>query len=234
MKRLLFILLLLSFKSYAQTVSIVAQGFQTLGIGSTTSTTYLASNVYLFTFCVTNAGGTAGSINPSGTGLTFTSIVDFLDGSGTRRLQVFRAKPTSNTTTAISYSYTGTQDGTWVIVSEIAGADITGTNGANAIVQVVTDAQNTTNPTITMASISGSKTVISFFANDANPFSATPESGWTEDVDNGYSVPNTGGYMMHRLTTTDNTPTLTAASSNWMGVAIEIKPPSSARRIFIQ
>lgn len=231
MKRLLFILFPVF--SYGQiTIAEYTVGFQTLGIGSISSKTYEAGHLYII-FAGTTNTTTPATVSISGGSTTWTEISNIVSDGSTMRIQAFRYAPASNTTTALTITYTGSQNGGFTIGYDINGADVTGTNGSNGIVQSVTDAIDASaNPTITMAAISSSNNaVLVGFINTLNPFGGTAETDWTEDEDNGYADPTTGGYVMHRLLTTDNTPTVTAASSNWAGIAIEIK--RSGRRIII-
>jgi hypothetical protein len=130
-------------------------------------------------------------------------------------------------------TFGGGSTGFSFVIYEITGVPTTGTNGADAIVQAVTNTGTASaNPSISMTAISdGRNAVMTFFTNSVNPFGGTPESGWTENYDVGYATPDNGTYIMRRLTTTDNTPTVTAAASDWSGIAIEIK--SAARRRII-
>jgi len=233
MKKLLFILFPVF--SYGQvTITGVSNGYQTLGIGSTGLGSYAPGNLFI-AFCgTTNAGGTPATASLSGTSQTWTQIDNKLDINGNARVQAFRWAPTTSAGSGtINVSYTGTQDGGWIMVVKITGADATGTNGSNGIVQFVNDAQNTdANPDITMAAIANSKNgVVCAFINNQNPFGGAPESGWTEDFEGGYNTPTTGGYYMFRNSGTDNTPTVTASSSNWAGIAIEIR--EGGRRVII-
>lgn len=162
-------------------------------------------------------------------GLTFNTV-----GTPTQRITVYRflAASTFSATTTISFG--ATQLGISSHIYEITGMDATGTNGSGAIVQAVSNsADATANPNVTMAAISsGSNAVVSYFANDINPFGGTVEAGWTQDFNTGYASPDRGDYSMYRIGGSDNTPTVTAASSDWAGIAIEIKS-ASRRRIII-
>lgn len=229
MKKLIF--LLFPVFSYGQiTVSEYAGGYSTSGVASISSKTYEAGHVY-FIFAGTTNSATPATVSISGGSTSWTLVTSIISTDGLMRLEVFRYAPASNTTTGLTISYTGSQNGGFSLGYDITGAQVTGTNGSDAIVQSVTDGASTSaNPTITMAAISNPRNaVICGFINNANPFGGTPESGWTEEEDNGYNTPNTGGYVMYRLITSDNTPTVTAASSTWAGIAIEIR--ASGRRI---
>ena len=231
MKKLIF--LLFPVFSYGQiSFTHIASGFGSSGIGSVGSTTYTAGKLYIFFAGTTNAGGTPATVSLSGGATVWTQIANVTSDDGTMRLQAFRYAPASNETAVVSISYTGTQDGGYIQLCEVSGAVVSGTNGSDGIIQVVTDAIDTNpNPTITLATLGARGGVIAGFINNANPFGGTAESGWVEQHENGYSTPTTGGYYMTRINTGDNTPTVTAASSNWAGVAIEIR--ASGRRAVV-
>jgi hypothetical protein len=118
------------------------------------------------------------------------------------------------------------------VVYEITNVLTTGTNGADAIVQVVTAPDNATiHPTITMASLGARASVITGWMNDINPPAGTAESGWSETEDDGFATPDRGGYSMVRQNTSDNTPSWAEGGglfSNWAGIAIELR--ASGRR----
>lgn len=239
MRRLLFIILFLfPIVTFSQ---IVITRYNTTccftgGIIGLGGLTYNAGSLIIFFVGTSNAAGTPATISLSGTGQTWTEIGTAggaLNSTSGKRVQAFRFAPTSDNSNDVTLTISGTQDGMWIEVFRITGADVTGTNGSNGIVQSATNAQDASaNPTITMSALSGGgNAVIAGFINTLNPFGGTPESGWGEQDDNGFATPDCGVYIMSRLTTTDNTPTVTASASDWAGLAIEIK--SAFRRIII-
>lgn len=232
MKKLLAIFFLLPLVCFGQLViTSPTNAFNTAGVGAIVSPTLTNGRLYILYVGVSNSGGTAATASVTGTGQTWTQLGSSTNTSGDKRIQVFHYAATSTTTSNISFSYTGTQDGSWVQLYEITGCPMTGTNGSDALVQYIPSEGTSTDPSISgMNPLQARAAVIAGFINNSNPFTGTVEAGWTEDIDDGFSTPTIGGYTMHRLNTTDNTPTVTAASSDWIGVAIEIK--SSGRRIF--
>ncbi len=229
-KNILSIFLLACNVSYGQIVITAFSGQTTTSDGSAfgyTGTTFTQGHLYLFVAGTTGTPN-AGSITSST--LTWTSVVSV--GDATRRLQVFRCMPSSTVTgedVSIG-SFGGASTGFTKYIYDITGVVTTGTNGSDAIVQAVTNTgAASADPSITMAAISnGRNAVATFWFNSLNPFGGTPESGWTEGRDLGYATPDAGDYYMYRYNTTDNTPTVTAASSDWAGIAIELQ--SAARR----
>ena len=227
MKKLLF--LLFPVFSYGQiTFTHQASGFDTNGIGSIGSTTYDAGKLYIL-FAGTTNSSTPATVSLSGGATVWTEIANQISDDGLMRIQAFRYAPAADETAVVSITYTGSQNGGYVQVCEITGVDVTGTNGSNAIVQSVGDAIDANaNPSITLATLNSRSGVIAGFINTINPFTGAAESGYVEQHESGYNTPTTGGYYMTRTNAGDNTPTVTAASSNWAGIAIELR--ASGRR----
>lgn len=239
MRKLLVILLISPLFSYGQIVINTNPSdytYSTNAIGAVPSYTYTAGKFYLMIHLRVRAASTPTDFTVTGTSSTWTQIANVTGVTTANdffRIKVHHYAPGSNVTEALSISGGGLDEGSIIVLYEITGVLVTGTNGSDAIVQIVTDAQDASaNPTITMAALSanGRNTVVAFFGNDVNPFGSTPESGWTELSEGGFSTPTTGGVFIQRNTTTDNTPSVTASASNWVGVAIELA--SSGRRIF--
>lgn len=196
------------------------------------SATLTAGKLYLFIAVTT---GTTNNGTVTATSTTWTNVANV--GNSTRRVQVFRCMPSvtvSGESVQIG-SFGGGSSGSASAIWEITGVPTTGINGADAIVQAVTATGTASaNPSLTLAPISNShNVVIAVFGNSLNPFGGVPESGWTEDFDSGYDTPTAGSYIMSRLTTTDNTPSVTAASSDWAGIAIELKATATRRIISV-
>lgn len=215
-------------KTYS-TVSTTTTNGTAFGINSSTLT---AGKLYLF---IATTTGTTNNGTITATTTTWTNVANV--GDATRRVQIFRCVP-SSTVSGESVqlgTFGGGSTGYSVAIWEITGVPTTGTNGSDAIVQAVTATGTATaNPSITMSGLANSNSaVIAVFANSLNPFGGTAESGWTEDFDSGYTTPDAGSYYMSRLTTTDNTPTVTASASDWAGVAIELKSLAKRRVIIV-
>jgi hypothetical protein len=231
MKILLFILF--PFYAVGQVTFTEKLAFNTQTTNATSfgtgATTFDAGKLYLF---VAQMTGTTNAGTISSTSLTWTSVASV--GDATNRIQVFRCVPVALTEgeTVTLGTFGGGSSGYSVVVYEITGVATTGTNGSDAIVQVVTQTATTgTNPSISLAALaSGRASVMGIFSNNAEPFGGTAETDWTEIQDVGYSTPTTGYYETRRHLTTDNTVTVTSASSTWIGVAIELQ--SSGRRIY--
>lgn len=236
MKKLIF--LLFPVFSYGQTtITVTAQGnytYSSTAIGVINSQTYIAGKLYICVHMRVDAT-TPSDFTLTGTSSTWTEIANvtgITTGTDLARLKVWRYAPGSNVTEGLSFSGAALEDGSIVVLWEISGVVVTGSNGADAIVQIVTDAQDANaNPSITMAALTPKNSVVAFFGNNVNPFGSTEESGWSELSENGFNTPTTGGVFISRHRTSDNTPSVTASASDWIGFAIELN--STGRRVAI-
>jgi len=192
---------------------------------------FTANNLYLVTV-MSDSSQSFGTLTGTG-GETWVALSQI--GNSTRKLQVYRCMPTSNITTTVTagFSFGNYPNMVDLRIYEIANVQ-TGANGANAIVQVVSDSATGADPTITMAALGQRNGVIALFSNNTNPFGGTAESGWSENIDTGCetyvgSAYTNGNYIMTRINGTDNTPQVTKTSSTWLGTSIELR--QSGRRI---
>lgn len=236
MRKLLSILLLfIGVISYSQititpihrSAASTCDGAGTVG-ATMVDITFTAGKLYILTV-YSDSSNVFGTL--SGVSETFTPLVQI--GAHARKLAVYRMMPTSTTTTqdlTISWSFGTFPSYLSAIISEVSGVPI-GDNGGNAVKQVVIDSNTSANPVLTFSAGMGSgSAVLTVFENNRSPFNGTPESGWTEDGDGGcatfpassYIV---GTYIMHRTSTNDNTPTVTATSSTWRGVGLLFDTP---------
>jgi len=172
----------------------------------------------------------------SGVSETFTPIAQL--GGFSRKLSVYRMMPTATTTTqdlTINWSFGNFPAYVNVTISEISGVPI-GSNGENAIRQIVIDSNTSADPVLTFSGMGNSSAVFSAFENGRNPFGGTPESGWTENADGGCATFSGssyihGAYIMSRTSTNDNTATVTATSSTWRGIGLLFNPSRRATSI---
>jgi hypothetical protein len=238
MKRILFFLMFISSIAEAQ---LTANFFAVEGTSSNITTTTIASRTYtagrLYIWFVQSRQTAGPPVTPtiSMTGLTWTNIgtvTGHTVASPIYRTTAFVSTPASTTTVTGSVNWSTTQNGGWLFGYEVSGFSVapTGTGEGN-IRQVVTgNADATADPSITMATLSTDfNAVLVAFENNRNPFTATPEAGWTEHMDQGFSI-GAGRYSMKQVTTSDNTPSLTSASANWLGMAIEVTSAGNRRR----
>jgi hypothetical protein len=250
MKRILFILLLLtSLASLGQ--MRVMRGNSCLhrpGVGapqirfrslidtntSSSGTTYASFNSIqagqdeLILACSVSslASGATPTNWTSGMGMSWVEIVNTNYNAAGARLTVWRGMTNNNSASAtLGPMYAATRTGNSMYVCGLSNVVTSGTSGAGAIVQFTVHTNATANPSATLSALGGSgrNAVIVFVANvDSNGAATSPETGWTEDRDNGYSTPSTGLSVIHRLATTDNTVAVTQAAQQWAMICIEI------------
>lgn len=167
-------------------------------------------------------------------GETWDQVAAF--GTFTRRIRVMRCMPGSNISSDVTASFTFGNYPNSIHFRIYSITNVTtGANGANAIRQFVIDSAVSADPSLNLGSVLSNTGVLAFFSGSNNPFSGTAESGWTEVVDAGCATyPGSsyinGMYDMRRVGGSDPTPSFTAASSTWMGIALEF---IGTRRIII-
>ena len=190
---------------------------------STASHSYTSGRMYVLTVMLTGAT-TEGEVTAS----SQTWTVAGSTGDATRRIVTLTTVATSTVTETLTYGNFGsTATGFCMTVFEVTGFS----SSVGAVRQVHYGGATGANPTINMGSLDANSAVFTAWMSGTNPFGGTPEAGWTEHTDGGYTVPDAGVYFMYRNTTSDNTPTVTAASSTWIGLGIEIA--ANRRRISI-
>lgn len=241
MRYILFILLFFTCTAQAQ-ITITANLFTSSADGTSygTNLSIVTGRLYIIVVESNHASATPNIPSLTVANNTNTQIATEafnVIGTERNRITAFRFVAATTATESVTIGFSGqTQTGIYAVLYGITGAITTGTDGADGIVQSPTDrADATANPSITMSAIGNSaNAVIAAFSNDvATTFGGTAEASWTQDANAGHDA---GGFFaMHRLTTTDNTPTVTASSSDWAGIAIEIlsATPAGRRRIII-
>lgn len=159
---------------------------------------------------------------------TFAQIVTH--ANATQRITVFTAEATATASTNITSDFgaeTETSFGYYIF-------KITGYDAATPILQSATGGTTGANPTIAMSSIGNIlNAVVAVYVSNTNPLGGTATGGFSEVFDLGGLSPTRGFYGMHDVGTIDNNPTVTAASSTWAGIAIEIKSAIQPRRRII-
>jgi len=232
MKKLLFILLLVSNYAFGQTcpgtpINIdLTSTTSDCGVGPYGSANWLptlsADILYLAVYITHSTTINNFGTLSSSTGTDWDTVLQV--ASGTSRIAVYRCLPTTNIgNETLTVTFTGTEritGGFFGHLLAFSGVQL-GANGANAIKQYVTGNGNSADPSLTLAALGQKNLVMSWFAEDANQ-NGTPESGWTEYGDFNCTTPFSM-YIMGRVNTTDNTPTVTAGSSVWLGAALELR-----------
>ncbi len=200
---------------------------------NTASVTPTANNLILLATMSESVAENDGAVPSSVTGNGLTWV---LVASGTTdtygAVSLYRAMGASPSAGAVTINYTNTQVGILWQLSEFSGIDTGGTNGSAAVVQSAAVSGGTgTSLSITLAAFgaAGNGTFGTFGAwadNGGSAVTFTPGSGFTEIYDAWHDV---GGWTDALQTEwrTDNDTTVDAtlsdASGNWAGVAVEIK-----------
>lgn len=135
----------------------------------TASFTKDANTVTLVAVGLDNGGGAAPTTTIAGLGFTWTEVRNKLTPGGTRRITLFRAMAETAATGAITITHSGTAQSTNWSVTQFSNVDLTGTNGANAIVQSA-DASSDAATTLTV-------TLAAFGSTDNATYGAIQKNG---------------------------------------------------------
>lgn len=200
--------------------SLVAasRGFVNLSTVSLTGGSFIAEASYIV-FVYTTASGIPPSDNPtiSSGPLVLTKVDTIVLGNG--RMIAWKFTCAANVTQDIVFTYPQSQLVQMYTILTDSPATYLTTNSNSA-------SGTSADPSIEVAAIQDSH-IVAMFVNNTNPFGGTPESGWTEDQDDGLGGP-IGLYIVHRNNTSDNTVTVTRTSSTWLGIAVQF----TGRRVF--
>jgi hypothetical protein len=116
----------------------------------TASTTFTAGKLYLVCVKTTKTSATAPtSVATTGGAITFTQVTSRTLGGNNTCISVYRAVPSLSVTDTVLITLASSTSCTWHIV-EVTGADTSGSNGANAIVQTAHNLGTTTALTVTL------------------------------------------------------------------------------------
>ena len=181
---------------------------------------------------VTNPPTCTGSANS----LTFTSVKSHLgDGSlscGTIFIadQVTPGSPASMT---ITVDYGGDAAvGASVVVLESTGMSKTGATAALQVAGATDNLTASSTPTITFgAACQSGNPTIAFFGCNTNPAGLTVPTGYTMDVDSGYSTPSVGNQVVHKNSSGSTTITWnggTVSRGICLGVELDTSSSGSA------
>ena len=200
----------------------------TTGASTATTTSYdtavvspTSNRLVLLAVGTDNGASAAPTLVASGCNLTFTEIATLTDGGGTRRLSLFRALGNNPTSGVITITKNSSTPGLAWSVTQVSKMSLEGVNGANAIVQSVTNTGSaTTSLAVTLASFASvnNSTFGCLFVN-AN-FVLTPGSGFTE-----LAKDQTQSTIQSQYKTTNDTGVdwSIASSAVMLGIAIEVR-----------
>jgi hypothetical protein len=145
------------------------------------------------------------------------------------RITLFRAQGASPSAGAGTADFGGvTQTGCLIRVFEVANADASAANAANAILQHVTNQADTTaNPSITYSTPSTNGSAMIFVYGDTvnSSTDSTAPANWTEMGEQAYNTAATGltvNYQSPSLAATSAA--ATATSRNWGCIGVEVMP----------
>lgn len=224
MRKILLILILLPVFSYGQIT--VATGDYLSSVDGTNYGSVIGTVTGRFYIVIVESNSASAEPNLTltigGNSPTLLTSAAF-NTTGTARNKIWAYYFLAATTAAnsMSLTFSTTVTGFRAVTYDIEGSKTTGTNGIDAITQYTTGSVDAgTNPSLTLSPLHGQSLVVTGFANDSSPFGATCETGWTCGANTGHD--GGGFFYMYRINGGDMTPTVTAASSNWGGIAIEI------------
>lgn len=170
-------------------------------VDGTTTTNYTTASqsptsgriVYMAVQSFQVSGNEANASAPSslsGNGLTWTKVTEDVDTTVGLAFSVWRALASSPSAGAVTINHAGTKANCGWASVEVSGADTSGTNAANSVVQSAT-AKNTSGTTLTTtlaafsSSLNGALSFHRWIGGGATPATATPDTGWTELQDTG-------------------------------------------------
>lgn len=164
----------------------------------------------------------------SGNGLTWAQVASVLDSSGLRRLTLFRALGNAPSVGALTFSFGGqTQTGCAWSVIQYASVQISGLNGANAVVQSVTNASagNISSLSVALVTFSSSNNATAGgFGYPINSGNGVNGSGFTETGERFQGTPNQAIYSEFRSDNdTSVDMSIGASSVPIVGIAVEIR-----------
>jgi hypothetical protein len=225
----------------AQLVTSYAQATQTDSY-PLPSATYSNNVLYI---CFTNTVQTSGTAptvtGVSGAGLTFTEIGSAggltwgNTGLTSRRVQAWRALATSGATTGVvTISLDGDSAAMGAAIIEFTGTKTSGTNGADAVVQYNTSADDVSslNRQVTLAAFADSNNrPVAFFSHRADEETAN-ESGYTELYDDHHGSTVMGYEVEWHPTAEETTPYAEwTTSQRSAGFALEIAEGSGSTTV---
>lgn len=196
----------------------------------TASVSPTAGKLVLCNVYVQEGAGTPPVPTLSGNSLTWTNTGDRTQGAV--RVFTFRAVAANPTSGAITIDFSGnTQSDCMWIVDEIAGLDLGGANGANAIVQTAGNSTGgATSLTVTLAAFSNTENATYGFTMMINSPVINPGTGFTEIAE------ASGPHSVQTQWKNSNDTTVDwswANSSIAAAVAFELKPAPLKGGIFL-
>jgi hypothetical protein len=208
----------------AVTQTLLTSGFSNVTPHTVATTASIAPTanrlVLLDIFINTVVAGDAADPTVSGGGVTWTRVTSVNTTAAGCNLSRWRALSASPTSGTVSITHPSGSFCGWSI-SEFAGIDTGGTNGANAIVQSATNSNITGSANTVTATLAafgsannGAASAHGFF-NVAPLRTATPDTGWTETAEQGSTFDS--GSFAASLETQWRATNDTTALATWSG-----------------
>lgn len=210
----------------------------TAAINDTTNTDVYISPIWspvfnrLYLLAVVHSDAAAEATEPTVTtsGRTWTNIgsVPFdTIASNLHRLTVFRSLNTNSSSETYTVTFGDNSTGCLTHLTEVSGIVTTGTNGSNAVRNIVTgNANATANPAITLGAFSSGDNGTWACVGSDIATAPTAGAGFTTLAASTYSTPTTGLYTEWTYVN-DTSVNCTLASSDWGGLALELVAQSA-------
>lgn len=161
----------------------------------------------------------------SGCSLTWVKVAGLLMDSSFRRLTLYRAQGASPTAGAVTVTWDHSILRATICIDQFVAVDKTGANGANAVVQAVTNHASSGTPSVTLAAFgdsnNGTYGCVSGDTGGAGAGQFSVGSGFTQLA----AISSTGGDELDTewKTTNDTSVDWVSASGGWAAIAVEIK-----------
>ena len=209
---------------------LIASGLATAATSFTTASISPTANKLIL--LAVGSANVASNNAPTvtGAGMTWTQVATSIDSATRRRVTLFRALSASPGSGALTIDFAGTTHNNcqWSVI-EFSGIDTGGTNGANAIVQSVTNTSTGgTSATVTLAAFGAAGNATFGALRQANGTGISPGSGFAELHETVFTGTLESEFRNDNDTSVDWT---WSGSSIWNALAVEIKagttPPTA-------
>lgn len=190
---------------------------------TSSSASLTAGRLYLL--AVTNSKATTPDTpTVSGASATWDQVTTNSFGGGTRRITVFRCKPTSNGSGALTIGFAGaTQTGCQWHLIEVSSGALPGANGANAVLNAVTGNGTATSGSATLAALTdGNSISMGFFSHSAAEGS-TVGSGYTSVGTSNNSSPNISLFSEYKNAGATTVDASWTSNVQWGAIALEVR-----------
>lgn len=217
---------------------IITKTDLTSNTSTTNATTYTTASispgankiVFLAVASGLFSGAPAAPSSIVGNGLTWVQVATIQNPTTNFRLTLFRAMGASPSAGTVAINFGATQEGCAWSIFELDKVATSGSNGADAVVQVVTNTATTvTSLTVTLSAFSSTdNATVGVFLSYDGPFAQTitPGSGFTQIHQQTISHDFNNAKIMTDWRDTNDTTvdaTVPTFSSSWCGIALEIK-----------